>query len=203
MSFSSQNVALLLDPLVGKTTVFLLEDRSSNLDLANAILPTLARGKEGCSILDLDAFYSSNIDVIGSRMPAGRMERVELRVPEAGANIERVLADLFLDASIKPLIIDSANTLHQLLASQNPRPSSRKFAFLAAAMSSWARANAGMVLSSTYERGTATHKRSTRSLYETFDVVISVSRKARGLAMRCERGNAWRERDFFLPLENG
>lgn len=203
MSFSNQKAALLLDPLAGKTAIFLLHDRSSNLDLASAILPPLAEGKEGCSILDLDAFYSSNIDVVAAGVSAGRMGRVELRVPEAGSNIELTLADLFLDASSRPLIIDSVNTLYQLLAAENPRPSSRKFAFLAAAMSSWARANGRTVISSTYERRTATRKKTARSLYEMFDVVISVSRQARGLAMRCERGNAWRDRDFFLPLENG
>lgn len=170
------------------------------MNLASAILPSLAEGKEGCSILDLDALYSSNIDVVGARVSSGRLGRIELRVPEAGSNIERTLADIFLDASSRPLIIDSTNTLYQLLASQNPRPSSRKFAFLAAAMSSWARANARMVLSSTYERRTATRKKTARSLYEMFDIVISVSRKADGLAMRCERGNAWRDRDFFLPF---
>jgi len=202
MSFGSQRATLLLDPLVSKTVAFLLNDRRSNLSLAWAILPFLMV-REGCRVLDLDALYSSNADTIAARVPPELMGRLELTVPEAGSNIERTVTELFLDTTGRPLIIDSANTLYQLLSSRSPKSSSRKFAFLIAALSSWARANARLVFSSTYARGTTARRKTARSLSEMFDVVISVSRKAGWLTLRCERGNAWREKTFFLPLEDG
>ena len=200
MSFGNR-AAAFLGPLAGKTTAFLLENRASKLNLAQATLPYLAEREEGCCILDLDAFYSSNLETIARNFPRSNLKRVEIIIPEVGADIEATLAEIFVAASNRPLVIDSTNSLYQLLASQKPKSSSRKFAFLTAALSSWARANSSLVMANMYEREPPIRRR-TAQFSGFFDVVVSVSRKPRGLGLFCKKGSAWQNRTFFLPLEN-
>ena len=192
---------MFLGPLRGKTTAFLLDDRRSKLSLAEAALPYLAGTKEGCRILDLDAFYSSNIETITRNVPRGDLKRIEIIIPEVGSDIETTLSEAFLGASNKALILDSTNTLYQLLAYQKPKSSSRKFAFLIAALSTWAKANSLPVIANMYERERPFYKRAT-PISGFFDVVVSVSRRPKGLGLLCRRGSAWQNRSFFLPLED-
>ncbi|MDV3244620.1 MAG: hypothetical protein LYZ66_05540 [Nitrososphaerales archaeon] len=201
MSPSARQARSFLDPLEGKTAAFLLDDRPSNLRFAEAILPLLAGDWRGCSLLDIDAFYSSNLDTIAARVPPRVLENCEITVPEPGSDIEASLADLFHGGQDRPLLLDSANSLYQLLSWRNPRSSSRKFTFLISALSDCARANRKPVVASIYKRRQKAHTRASRSLADAFDVLVSVSRKTRGLVFRCERGRAWRDGNFFLALE--
>lgn len=201
MSFSEKTVALLR-PLAGKTTAFLLIDRPSKLDLARALLPHLAAMGDGCRILDLDAFYSSNLEVVARDVPRASMKRIELIIPEVGSDIEATMAGLFADESDRTLVIDSTNTLHQLLAHQNPRSSSRDFAFVCAALSSWASSNSRVVLANTYEREPPIRRRIRTPFSRFFDVTVSVSRRVGGLGLACRRGNAWPGKAFFLALQD-
>jgi hypothetical protein len=201
LSFSEKTTALL-GPLVGKTTAFLLSDRGSKLILARALLPHLVARGDGCRILDLDAFYSSNIEEIAGGVPRANMKRIELIVPGVGSDIEATIADLFGDGSDRALIIDSTNTLHQLLAQQNPRPSSREFAFTCAALSNWAGANSRVVVANTYEREPPIHRRIKMPFSRFFDITVSVSQRAGGLGLYCRRGDAWPGRSFFLSLQD-
>jgi hypothetical protein len=201
LSFSEKTAALLR-PLVGKTTDFLLIDRASKLSLARAMLPHLAAMGDGCRILDLDAFYSSNIAEISKEVPHAAMKRIELIIPDVGSDIQHAIAGLFADESDRTLVIDSTNTLHHLLASQKPKSSSREFAFVCAALSNWARANSRVVMANTYEREPPIRRRVAMPFSRFFDVAVSVSHRPGGLGLHCRRGNAWPGRAFFLALQD-
>lgn len=202
MSFDDVRSGLFLEPLAGKTAAFRLDNRPSNLVFAFAILRLFAGTRFGCRVLDLDAFYSSNLAALTVGIPRERLANLEMALPEPGSDMDAVLADIFLGGDDKPLLIDSTNSLYQLLSTRNPRAASRKFTFFISALSNWARSNGRPAFASLYERRPATHRRPSRSLADSFDVSVSVAIKPHGLAFKCERGSAWRGGGFFLPFED-
>ncbi|MDV3292929.1 MAG: hypothetical protein LYZ70_01505 [Nitrososphaerales archaeon] len=201
MSFGGQQTKSFLGPLEGKTTAFLVGDRVSNLRFAEAILPLMAGDELGCDLLDLDAFYSSNLNSIAARVSPHDMGNFEITIPGPGSDLESTLASLFQEGRGRTLVIDSVNSLYQLLSSPNPKSSSRKFTFLISALSVWARDNRRAVIASIYERRTTPRAKMSRTLADAFDAAVSVSREARGMALRCERGSTWRNGAFFLPFQ--
>lgn len=201
MSLSERQARLFFEPLAGKTTAFRLDGRQSNLELASAILRLLAGARLGCRFLDLDAFYSSNLEALAVGVPRDSLAGLEITLLDPGSEIEAALAALFLEGEDRPLLIDSANSLYQLLSVRNPRAASRKFTFFVSAMSNWAKSNGEPAIASIYDRRPLAHRRASRSLADAFDNSVSISAKRDGLTFRCERGSAWRGGGFFLPVE--
>lgn len=181
----------------GKTAAFRLIDRPSNLKLARALLGFLAREKGGCRLLDLDAFYSSNLENIAVGIDSEGLEGVEIMIPEPGSEVESFLASLFRTDDDKPILIDSVNSLYQLLSVRNPRSATRKFAFFVSALAGWARSSGKPVIASIYDRRPAI-QRTSRSLTDGFDITVSASMRDRELTLKCERGSAWRGGTFLL-----
>jgi hypothetical protein len=201
MSFGDGQSRLFLEPLAGKTAAFRLADRPSNIKFAIAILKLFGASRRGCRVLDLDAFYSSNLQTLVTSPSQESLSSTELTIPEPGSDVDGVLSDLFLTGYDKPLLIDSVNTLYQLISSRNPRAATRKFTFFVSALSSWARSNGGPALASIYDRRPEYYRKPSRSLADAFDVSVSVSTKDYGLAFKCERGTAWRGGTFFLASD--
>ncbi len=199
MSLSDRQSRLFLEPLEGKTTAFRINDRLANLKFGAAMLRLLAGGRQGCRLLDLDAFYSSNLQVLAKGVPPDSLTGFDIMLPEPGSDTEAALAATFLEGGNRPLLIDSANSLYQLLSASNPRAATRKFAFFISALSSWAKSNGRPAVASFYDRRPATRRKASRSLADVFDNSVSLSAKPDGLAFRCERGSAWRGSGFFLP----
>jgi hypothetical protein len=198
MSLSDRQSRLFLEPLHGKTTAIRLSDRESNLKFGASVLRLFVSILHGCRLLDLDAFYSSNFATLAAGVTKESLNGVEIYLPEPGSNIEASLAALFI-AGDKPLMIDSANSLYQLLSASNPRAATRKFAFFASALSSWAKSNGLPALASFYDRRPAYRRRASKSLADVFDNSVSLTARPNGLSFRCERGSAWRGGGFFLP----
>ena len=148
-------------------------------------------------MLDLDAFFSSDIESVASGVPRARLKDVVMIVPQPGSDIEATLAEVF--TGNRSLVIDSTNTLYHLLAYQSPKPASRKLAFLVAALSKWAQANSRLVIANTYEREPPTRRRA-GSFSAFFDAAISVSANTRGLEFMCRKGNPWQSKTIFLPI---
>jgi len=202
MSLSERQARLFFEPLGGKTTAFRLDGRQSNLKFASAILRLLAGARLGCRFLDLDAFYSSNLEALAVGVPRENLAGLEMTLLDPGSEVEAALAALLLDGEDRPLVIDSANSLYQLLSVRNPRAAGRKFTFFVSVLSSWARSNGEPAMASIYDRRPVAHRKASRSLADAFDNSVSVSAKRDGLAFRCERGSAWRGGGFFLPAED-
>jgi len=202
MSFSAQQARLFLGSLEGKTTVFRVSDRPTNLKFARAILGLLAEDGRGCNLLDLDAFYSSNLETLAAKVPRDGLASIDITMPGPGSEVETILAALFLEGHDRPLLVDSTNTLYQLLSLRNPRSASRKFRFFVSALSNWAKSNGKPVIASIYDRRPRTHRKASGTLADAFDNSVSFSDKASGLAFRCERGSMWRGGAFFLSLDD-
>lgn len=203
MSFSDRLPRLFLEPLLGKTTAVRVEDRPSNLKFAAAVIRLLLDGGPGCRLIDLDAAYSSNLDALTAGVPRERLAALDITMPIPGSDASAFLPAIFLVGDDKPLLIDSANSLYQLLSAGNPRAANRKFTFLVSALSVWSKSNGRPTIASIYDRRPPTHRRATRSLADVFDNSVSLSIRHKGLSFKCERGAAWRGGSFFLPFEEG
>ena len=197
MSLNDRQSRLFLEPLSGKATAFRLSDRQTNLRFGAALLRLLAAEGLGARLLDMDAFYSSNADIITRGIPPERLAAFDFVVPEPGSDMEAALAATFRTAD-KPVIVDSANTVYQFLSTGNPRAATRKFGFFVSALSSWARTNGRPAFASIYDRRPAIRRRQSRSLADVFDNSVSLTTKPEGLSFRCERGSAWRGGGFLL-----
>ena len=199
MSFSAQQADSFLGPLKGKTATFLVESRQDNLSLARCVAALAAQRASGCAIFDVDAFYSSNSDLILSALPPGAARAARVYVPEPGSSIEVELAELFR-AESGVFVIDSLNTLYHLLSSSGASSRSRKFAFAVASLAYFARMGGKAVLFSMYRRERTMRTGGGRSISDLSDVTVSVEATGSELLMKCERGAAWPGGRFSLRL---
>jgi hypothetical protein len=133
MSLSVQHASSFFGPLRGKTSSFVVDGRQANVLFAEATTSSVALTGDGCAILDLDALYSSNSDRIFGGLPAAAARSMVIHVPAPDASVEAELPRL-LAADSRVLIIDSLNSLHHLLSSDDARSRSRKLAFAIASL---------------------------------------------------------------------
>jgi hypothetical protein len=190
MSFGGQQVQSFFGPLSGKTTTFLLDGRDTNLSFARTLLGLLARTGEPGTVLDLDAFYSSNADIIFPSLPRALAESTSIRVPEPGTDIEGEVASLF-GSTQKLLIVDSLNSLYHLISLEDGSSRSRKLSFAIAGLSYLARTSGKVVVVTMYRREGFTRSGPGRSISALSDVTASVEARGDGLIFRVERGQAW------------
>lgn len=175
---------------MGRTATFLLEGRRANLDFARALVGVLAQAGGSCAVLDLDAFYSSNADVIFSSLPKASAEASTVIIPEPGADIEAEFARLF-GSTQKAIVIDSLNSLYHLISQEDGSSRSRKLAFAVAALSYLARTNDTAVVLTMYRREGFARYGTVRSISALSEITASVDVRGTELVIRAERGRAW------------
>ena len=189
MSFSDRRPSHFFDPLVGKTTTFLLRGRQANIGFARTMMRLLAEAGAECSILDLDAFYSSNAGLVLAPLADGA-ESSTIRVPAPGSDIEDEFSRLFETAQ-EVIVIDSLNSLYHLTSVEDGSSRSRKLTFALAALSYLARTNAKAVVLSMYRREGFARPGPNRSISGLSDVTAAVDIRGSDLTIRTERGSAW------------
>ncbi len=199
MSFNAQQAYSFFAPLKGKTSTFLVEERQTNLSFAKTIASLLAVSGDGCFILDVDAFYSSNADLILAGLPAVAASSILAHVPEPRSRMETEFPVLFRTDS-RVILVDNLNSLHHLLSSADARSGSRKLAFAVASLSYLARADKKAVLFSMYRRDRTMRTGGGRSISGLSDLTISVGTQDSELVMECERGAAWSEGRFSIRI---
>jgi hypothetical protein len=199
MSLSGGEPQSFFGPLMGKTTTFMLEGRQANLAFARMMAGFLAQTRSPCAILDLDAFYSSNSDLILSSMDADTAASTIIRVPEPGSDVEIELATLF-EAQHRVIIIDSLNSLYHLVSLEDGSSRGRKLTFALASLSYLARTNGKAVILSMYRREGLFRARSGRSISNLSDATALVDVRERELKIRSERGPAWPGGVFFSRI---
>jgi len=149
-------------------------------------------GKTGgsCTVLDLDAFYSANADVIFASLPGAVAESTNIRVPEPGADIEGEFAEVF-ESTQKAVLVDSLNSLYHLVSQEDGSSRSRKLTFAVASLSYLARTNDMTVILTMYRRGGFSRSGTGRSISNLSDVTASVEVRGDVLTAVVERGQAW------------
>ncbi|MGD0477221.1 MAG: hypothetical protein ABSB29_03515 [Nitrososphaerales archaeon] len=199
MSFGAQQAHSFLGPLKGKTATFLVESRQANLSFARSIVSLVAMTKSGCTILDIDAFYSSYSNEILSALPPNAARLTRVYVLEPGSSVETELPKLFM-AESGVFIVDSLNTLCHLFSSSGVSSRSRKLAFAVASFSYLAKTSRKAVLFTMYRREKTMRTGGGRSISDLSDTTVSVEATGSELLMKCERGTAWPEGRFSLNI---
>ena len=199
MSFSTEQARSFLGPLKNRTSVFLVEGRRANLSFAKVITSATTTTGSTLSILDLDALYSSNAEVIFTRLPDDTLESTRIHIPEPGSSLEQELSGLFGTESTT-IMIDSLNSLHHLLSSPDRSTRSRKLAFTMAGLSYLARTARRAVLFTMYKREKPARSGKGRPISDLSDLTVSVGVHDSQLLMRCERGSAWPGGRFSISI---
>lgn len=200
MSSGAENGGPFLESLSGKTTTFLVEGRQANLWFARTVAEAIAREGSSCAVLDLDALYSSNADLVfpGEGRPGGST----VRVPAPGADVEKELAELFR-AQQGVIIIDSLNTLYHLLSAEDGSSRGRRLTFAVASLSYFARTNGKAVFLSMYRRERQGRSGSDRAISRLSDVTVSASLLGGELTLAAEKGQAWSGGGFSTRIPSG
>ncbi|MDA4124863.1 MAG: hypothetical protein OK438_05385 [Thaumarchaeota archaeon] len=198
MSFSARLASSFFGPLRGKTSSFVVGGREANILLAEVAISLATLTGDGCAVLDLDALYSSNSDRIFGGLPAAVARSTTIHVPEPDSSVEMELSKLFATTA-KVLVIDSLNSLHHLLSSDDARSRSRKLAFAVASLSYLARTDRRAVLFTMYKRERPL-RTAARSIADLADLKISVKADESGVSMECERRSIWPGGRFSVPL---
>jgi hypothetical protein len=190
MSLSGEQSRSFFGPLKGKTTTFLVDGRRANTQFARTVVGLLSAANSGCAVLDLDAFYSSDSDLIFSAHDGSASKSSVLRVPEPGSDTEGEFSTLF-EAQQKIIIVDSLNSLYHLISLDEGSSRSRKLAFAVASLSYLARTNGKTVIMTMYRREGFFRGGTARSISALSDMTASVTIKGNELVVSCERGSAW------------
>ena len=199
MSLSGGEPGSFFGPLTGKTTTFVLDGREPNLSFASVMVRLLAQAHTSCTILDLDAFYSSNSDRIFQYMDASTAASTEIRVPQPELDIEHEFSRLF-GARQKVVIIDSLNSLYHLVSLENGSSRSRKLSFALASLSYMARTNGKAVVLSMYRREGLDRAGTGRPISALSEATVTVTVKGERLDMTVERGTVWPGRMFSIRI---
>jgi hypothetical protein len=190
LSFSGEEQGrLFLEPILGKTVTFLLSGREANLIFARAAMAFVTKTGRSCAVLDLDAFYASNADVILGPLPTDLMRLTKFTLPDPESKVEQELPRV-LSSGAQVIIIDSFNTFHHLLSYGDGSTRGRKLSFAVASMSYLARTNGKAVILTMYRRGAA-WRQGAKPISDLSDVTAAVRVQGTGLSISCERGSAW------------
>jgi len=199
MSLGVEEARSFIEPLRGKTVTILINDRQTNLSLMRGVSALVAMTARGCTIFDVDAFFSSNSDEILSSLSLDTVRSFCIHVPEPLSNIEAEFSKVFkTDSDV--FVIQSLNTLYHLFQSSGMGSRTRKVAFAMACLSHFAKAGGRVVVVVMYGRDRVMKMGDGGSISDFSDATVLVENTPYGLSLKCERGMLWPEGEFHLRL---
>jgi hypothetical protein len=197
LSFNEEDADSFLGPLVGKTVTLLVSGRDTNLAFARAAMALITRTKS-CAVLDLDAFYASNADIILGTLPTESIRSTAFTIPDPQSRVEGELPRI-VSSGADVIIIDSFNTLYHLLSYGDGSSRGRKLAFAVASMSYLARTNRKVVFLTMYRR-MGFWRQGTRPISSLSDVTAAARVQGSAITVSCERGKAWPSGSFSIRI---
>ena len=171
---------------MGKTTTLVFDGRETNLSFAEVAASLLRQARKSSFIIDLDALYSSNSDVIFGQ----HRSQVAIHVPDPESNVEREL-NLIFEADRPVAVIDSLNTMYHMFSPEDSGARGRKLSFAVASLSNFAATNGMAVILTVYKRERLGRPDEGKSISSLSDVTASVEIQGSLLRVTCERGAAW------------
>jgi len=193
MSLPTQREAeAFLTPLRAKSTVFLLDDRATDLLFSRFLLSCLVRARSEVLVADINAFYSSNAQRIA---PESETPNIRLSLPPPSFAVEPWIIDFLIgapDAAV--VILDDLNTLYHLLSFDGSKRAGNRMSFLIALTSFLARTRLQTIISKVYARNRPVQngRRGARSLDRLGDLGVAVEYEASELTFTCKNGSGWR-----------
>jgi len=203
MSLPTQREAeAFLTPLRAKSTVFLLDNRATDLLFSRFLLSCLVRTKNEVQVADINAFYSSNAQRIA---PGFDAPNISLSLPPPGFAVEPWLIDFLIGAADAAVVVlDDLNTLYHLLSFDGSKRTGNRISFLMALTSFLARTRLQTIISKVYARNRPIQnsRRGARSLDRLGDLGVAVEYEASELTFACKNGSGWRGNGTFSVRVN-
>lgn len=190
-----------LAPLKRKTTALVVEDRETNLKLAQFLLSLASLLKWKVLVLDTDAFYTANITKIFEGLPENQRRGVSIRIPNDESGLDEwMVKSVFAEYNL--LIVDDMNALHHLLDSLKKRSGSRTLHFIERILSYVARSENRTAILTSYKNivRSAPREKSRRSLSRQGDLVVSVALHDFFIRFKCDQGRAWTGNAFSVRI---
>jgi hypothetical protein len=184
---TKEQASRFLAPLRGSLTVILLHDVQAKIMLSRFMLTCASLESIGTTVLDVDAFYCTNIDRLADGAQSG--SKIELLLlPERDFEV-RSLTPL-LSSKRGLLIIDDLNSLRSL-ASDGRRL--HQLTILMKLLSHNARVNRSWVLATAYrtELGAKQDAAGQRSLTALGDLLVDTDFRDGMLRLRAEFKGMW------------
>src|SRR2546422_7358456 len=130
MSLPTQREAeAFLTPLRAKSTVFLLDNRTTDLLFSRFLLSCLVRTRNEALVADINAFYSSNAQRIAPESDA--LQSISLSLPPPGFAVEPWLIDFLIGAADAAVVVFvDLNTLDHLLSFDRAKRTGNTISFL-------------------------------------------------------------------------
>lgn len=132
----------LLAPMKGALTVFLLHDAESREHLSRCLLGCAGVLSIETTVLDTDAYFASNMDLLVGKAPAPTGQLMTL--PEGGLEVSSLVP--LLSSKTAMLLVDDLNSLYSLAAGGARQLGAlmRMFSYNARLNGTWAVATAYM-----------------------------------------------------------
>src|SRR2546428_1069432 len=199
MSLPTQREAeAFLTPLRSRSTVFLLNDRETDLLCSRFLLGCLVRTRNEALVADINAFYSSNAQRIAPGSDG--LQNISLSLPPPGFAVEPWIINFLIGAADPAVVIlDDLNTLYHLLSFDGSKRAGNRISFLVALTSFLARTRPQTIISKVYARNRAIQngRRGARSLDRLGDLGVAVQFEASELTFTCKNGSGWRGEGTF------
>src|SRR2546428_12724399 len=204
MSLPTQREAeAFLTPLRSRSTVFLLNDRETDLLLTLFLLGFLERTRNEALVAAINPFSSSN----AQRLAPGSvgLQNISLSLPPPGFAVEPWIVDFLIGAADPAVVIlDDLNTLYHLLSFDGSKRAGNRISFLIALTSFLARTRPQTIISKVYARNRPIQnsRHGARSLDRLGDLGVAVEYEASELTFACKNGSGWRGDGTFSVRVN-
>lgn len=200
MNLGTEQARSFVEPLKGKTTTFLVDDRETNISLMRCMADVVATTGRGCTVLDIDAFFASNSNEIFSSLSSETARSICIHIPEPVSEIENEVSEVFKTGS-EVFVLQNLNTLYHLFRSSGKGSGVRKVAFTIICLSHLTKASGkvGVVIMYGRERVMSTGGGG-GSISDFSDAAVLVESTRSEVSLRCRRGTLWPGGEFYLRL---
>ena len=194
---ATEQVNSFLAPLKGKVAVLLLHDRETKMTLSRFLMRCAYVQAADTIILDADAFYCTNIDLLTEKMnDDGRfLTKTEMvLLPEKRFKVSH-LAPL-VSSKTQILILDDLNSLYSLASASRK---SHELSVFMKLLSHNARMNRSWVIGTAYRtERTTTASTNGHSLAGLGDVLVDTELREGSLLLKASFKDYWPNNEFSL-----
>lgn len=191
-----------LEPLRGKSAIFLVKSRNDHGAVSRFILDCLAASRIRVAVLDTSCFYGVNIRKLAGSLPRQFLQQSTLlQLSDDDMNDEDSLTDMVAsDASA--ILMDDLNAVLHLLSSQGQKSGIHRLSTFYHILSYSARINKLLVLGFVYkgDSGALPARSTKRSLPKISDLQVTCEVRDGEIVFRCDGISGWSTDGFRIPL---
>jgi hypothetical protein len=150
-------------------------------------------------MLDTSCFYTSNIELLASKLPHAFLEHSRILTISEGKTPQEVISALLTREEARAVLIDDLNSLNALMGRGDRNSSAHELFVLIRLLSYSARIHNTPLLASVYNsQGTNLNAR--RSLAASTDLQINAEAKPSYITFRCNKTGVWPNKSFTAVL---